>query len=233
MWVPGGLRSSERHQELARDPGYRVLLVAMTPAQVAPPGFRAPGEEAALVTRLKAGEDGAFEELVRQHGPRMYAVALRYLSQEADAQDALQDALLSAYRGIGGFSGDSRLGTWLHRVTVNAALMRIRSRARRHEESAESAAFDEAASRESGEVPAANPSDALSRAEMRQRVRLAIARLPEIYRTVLMLRDIEGIELKEIGVLLGIGLSTVKIRLHRGRHVLRQLLASARQEARR
>src|SRR5207253_1232769 len=122
-----------------------------------------------------------------------------------------------------------RLGTWLHRVTVNAALMRIRSRARRHEESAESAAFDEAASRESGEVPAANPSDALSRAEMRQRVRLAIARLPEIYRTVLMLRDIEGIELKEIGVLLGIGLSTVKIRLHRGRHVLRQLLAAARQ----
>ena len=82
-------------------------------------------------------------------------------------------------------------------------------------------------------MPAANPSDALSRAEMRQRVRLAIARLPEIYRTVLMLRDIEGIELKEIGVLLGIGLSTVKIRLHRGRHVLRQLLASARQEARR
>src|SRR5258707_818341 len=82
--------------------------------------------EATLIARLKAGEEAAFEELVRRHGPRMYAVARRYLPQEADAQDALQEALLCAYRGIGTFAGGSRLDTWLYRVTVNSSLMRIR-----------------------------------------------------------------------------------------------------------
>ena len=175
---------------------------------------------------MKAGEGRAFEELVRTEGPRMYAVALRYLPHEADAEDALQDALLNAFRGIGSFAGDSRLSTWLHRVTVNAALMRIRGRARRREASADPAGLEETAAQ-----AGSDSNDPVARAEIRDRVRSAIARLPESYRTVLMLRDIEGIHLEEMGRLLGVGLSTVKARLHRARHALRASVGSGFEEA--
>jgi RNA polymerase sigma-70 factor (ECF subfamily) len=183
--------------------------------------------EAALVERLKGGDDVAFEELVRTHGPRMYAVARRYLPEEADAQDALQDALLSAYRGIGAFAGDSRLGTWLHRVTVNAALMRIRSRSRRKDSAVDDATLEAAAARNPGARMALSASEVLSNEETRAKVRSCLSRVPEPYRAVVMLRDVEGLELKEIGRLAGIGLSAVKVRLHRGRLALRGLLAEA------
>src|SRR5690349_6747188 len=91
-------------------------------------------EESALVSALRAGDAAAFEQVVRQYGPRLLAVARQILGNEDDAQDALQHALLTAVRSIGSFEGKSRLSTWLHRVVVNAALMRLRSRKRKREQ---------------------------------------------------------------------------------------------------
>src|SRR5262245_24166395 len=96
-----------------------------------------PPEEADLVAGLRAGEPAAYERLVRDHLPRLLAVTGRILGNEADARDAVQDAFLSAFRAIQSFDGASRVGTWLHRIAVNAALMKLRSRARRPEQSIE------------------------------------------------------------------------------------------------
>jgi RNA polymerase sigma-70 factor (ECF subfamily) len=179
--------------------------------------------ETSLLEQLRRGEEEAFETLVRTYGPRLLAVARRYLPREADAEDALQDALLNVHRSIASFQGESRLGTWLHRVTVNAALMRIRARNRRPDPSPDSLGWQALAARE-GPVWAFSPTEALSRSEVRFRLQDGMARLPEGIRAVVRLRDIEGIDLREIATLLGIGLSTVKSRLHRGRSALRACL---------
>ena len=92
-----------------------------------------PAEEAELLAGLRAGDPSAYERLVRDHLPRLLAVTGRILGNEADAQDAAQDAFLSAFKAIGAFDGASRVGTWLHRIAVNAALMKLRRRARRPE----------------------------------------------------------------------------------------------------
>jgi RNA polymerase sigma-70 factor (ECF subfamily) len=190
----------------------------------APSGVRTavPDAEAELVRRLQAGDESAFAELVRTYGPRMLAAARRFLPREADAADVLQDAFLSVFRGVGGFVGGSRLSTWLHRVTVNAALMRIRARSRRPEVQAEESLLFQSSRRPvAGSPPAV---DALGRGEILDCVRKGLARLPEEIRAVVRLRDIEGMELREISGLLGVCCSTVKTRLHRGRMALRGLL---------
>jgi RNA polymerase sigma-70 factor (ECF subfamily) len=187
------------------------------------PSVPAAAAEAELLERLRRGDEEAFETFVRTYGPRMLSVARRYLPREADAEDALQDALLLAHRNLASFQGGSRLGTWLHRVTVNASLMRIRSRSRRPEPSPDNPGWQALASKE-GPVWAASPLEALSRAEIRRRLQDGLAGLPEGIRAVVRLRDIEGVELREIGNLLGIGVSTVKSRLHRGRSALRACL---------
>ncbi len=104
----------------------------------APPkiGADRSGEDG-LLERLRSGDDAAFEQLVREHGGRMLAVARRFLRQEEDARDAVQDAFLSAYRALEDFEGNARLSTWLHRIVVNAALMKLRTRRRKPERSIE------------------------------------------------------------------------------------------------
>src|SRR5262249_13559072 len=94
-------------------------------------------DDDALVERLRAGESEAFEELVRMYGGRLLAVARRYMRTEEDAQDVVQTAYLNAFRALSQFEGSCQLSTWLHRIVVNAALMRLRSRRRRPEESIE------------------------------------------------------------------------------------------------
>lgn len=192
------------------------------PGAVPPP----PPEEGDLIRRLKAGEEPAFEELVRLHGPRMLAVARRFLPREADAEDALQDAFLSVFRAIARFEGGSRLSTWLHRVTVNAALMRIRSRSRRPETVVDEPVLQRARDPKGAALTTQPASEEVSRAELRECVRAGLARLPEEMRAVVRLRDIEGMDLREIAHVLDIGLSTVKTRLHRGRVALRDGLSA-------
>lgn len=187
---------------------------------------QAAAEEAALVARLRARDEVAFEELVRLHGQRMLAVARRFFSNDADAQDALQDAFLSVHRAVPDFAGDCRLGTWLHRIVVNSSLMRLRTRRRRPEVSMDR--LDAEAGVE-GSLAAARPEPrtsvhSMAQAETRVRVRACIDRIPEAYRTVLLLRDIEGMPILEVCRVLAASAGTVKMKLHRARHMLRGLL---------
>lgn len=183
--------------------------------------------EAHLLARLRRGEDAAFTQLVRQYSSRLLATARRMLGNEHDAQDALQEAFLSAFKAMDQFSGTAKLSTWLHRIVMNAALMKLRSRRRKPEESIEELLprFDEQGEWSNRVVSWETPSEALlQRQETRALVRRCIDRLPDTYRTMLLLRDIEELETEEAAHLLGITTNAVKIRLHRARQALRTLL---------
>lgn len=184
-------------------------------------------DEAELLAELRAGSERAYSELVRRHGGRLLAVARRILRSDEEALDAVQDALIQAFRNLDGFAGQARLSTWLHRITVNAALMRIRRRRSRPEEPIDSllpAFVEDGHSAVQFRDWDESPESALARAEVRAAVRAAIDRLPESYRTVLVLRDIEELETAEVAELLGITANAVKIRLHRARQALRTML---------
>jgi RNA polymerase sigma-70 factor (ECF subfamily) len=185
-----------------------------------------PGTEAQLVDRLRRQEDAACEELVRAHGGRLLSVARRMLRNEDDARDCVQEGFISAFRAIQRFNGDCRLSTWLHRIVVNAALMKIRTRSRRPEESIEDMLprFIEDGHHAEPTSEWGSASMLLEQRETRERVRAAIDQLPESYRTVLLLRDIEELDTAEVAQLLGLTPNTVKIRLHRARQALAKLL---------
>ena len=184
-------------------------------------------DEAALLARMQAGADDAFEACVRQHCGQMLAVARRILHNDEDANDAVQDAFLSAFKGISQFKGQSRLGTWLHRIVVNAALGRLRSRQRHPEKSIEDLLphFGEGEHQLDPPAPWKAASETvLQRQETRALVQNCISQLPESYRTVLILRDIEGMDTEEAARMLETSLGVVKTRLHRARQALRALL---------
>jgi RNA polymerase sigma-70 factor (ECF subfamily) len=183
-------------------------------------------DEASLIARLRVGEPGAFEAMVRRYGGRMLAVARRLLHNEEDASDAVQDAFLSAFKAAGQFHGQSGLATWLHRITINASLMRLRTRRRLHERPIDDLLpkFHGDGHFEEPAIPWPDVPTLLARRETRDAVRQEIDRLPETYRTVLVLRDLEGLDTEETAGLLGESTSTVKSRLHRARQALRTLL---------
>ena len=184
-------------------------------------------EENDLVAALKKGDDSAFEQVVRQFGPRMLAVARRFLTNEADAQDAVQDAFLSAFRGIEGFQEGAKLSTWLHRIVVNAALMKLRTRRRHPETPIEDLLpkFQSDGHREGAPIDWAGAEDTSVLDRETQRViRSKIDELPESYRTVLLLRDIEERSTAETAEALGMTETAVKTRLHRARLALRHLI---------
>jgi RNA polymerase sigma-70 factor, ECF subfamily len=186
-----------------------------------------PGSDALLLERLRSGDEAAFEELVRANGGRLLAVARRLLRDDEDARDAVQQAFLSAFRALSTFHGQSLLSTWLHRIVVNEALMKLRSRGRRPEESIERwlPRFLEDGHHASPLSDSQFPVDALLvQREVRLQVREAIDRLPETHRTVLLLRDIEQMDTAETAELLGLSPNAVKLRLHRARQALAQLL---------
>ena len=196
-------------------------------AALPPESSTPPIAEAELVERLRAGDEEAFAELLRTHGGRLLATARRLMNSDADAQDAFQDGMLSAFRSIDRFEGQSRLGTWLHRIVVNAALMRLRSASRRREESIEELLPTYTQGGHLREYPQRwdAPADALvQREEVRAAVRAAIAQLPDKYRIPLLLRDIEGLDTRTVAESLEITPNAVKIRLHRARLALRTLI---------
>lgn len=184
--------------------------------------------EEALAKGLRAGDPAAFERIVRTYGGRLLAVTRRILHDEELARDAVQDAFVSAYRARKTFAASARVSTWLHRIAVNAALMKLRTQ-RRHPETS----IDELlpSFRDDGHFAQSfvswdEPVDvAIGRRETAEFVRSAIDKLPESYRTVLMLRDIEGLDTDEAAKMLGITTNAVKIRLHRARLALRSLIA--------
>lgn len=183
--------------------------------------------ETALIAALRAGEEQAFEQLVREHGGRMLAVARRFLGCEHEAGDAVQEAFLSAFRSIESFAGESRLGTWLHRIVVNVCLMRLRAARSRPAVSIDALlpVFEEDG-HHARPISAWNaaPSEPVEVDETRARVRACIQELPEPYRVVLLLRDIEELDTAETAKRMGISQAAVKVRLHRARQALRTLL---------
>jgi RNA polymerase sigma-70 factor (ECF subfamily) len=186
------------------------------------------GTEAQLVAGLRAGNDAAFEHLVRAYGGRLLAVTRRLLGHEEDARDAVQETFLRAFRSLGSFEGGSLLSTWLHRIAVNTALMKLRSRRRKPEEPIDALLpgfREDGHFEERFQAWTEPPDDEAARREQAALVREAIDRLPEHYRTVLLLRDIEELGTSEVAEQLGVTPNAVKLRLHRARQALRTLLA--------
>lgn len=184
-------------------------------------------DESALLARLRAGEEAAYGEMLRAYSGRLMAVARRYLRNDEDVRDAVQDAFLSAFRSIDRFAGGSQLYTWLHRIQVNACLMKLRTKRRKPEESIEDLLprFDAGGHQVEPAPLWQEPAEReIERRETRELVRRAIDRLPESYRTVLLLRDIEDVSTEETADLMGISPNAVKIRLHRARQALRTLI---------
>ena len=187
--------------------------------------------EADLVEALRAGAPEAYERFVRAHVSRVKAVAERYLRNEEDANDVVQETFLSAFKAIRRFEGKAQLSTWLHRIAVNAALMKLRTLERQGKENAEEE-LDELLPRFVGLGAHASaqrafeelPEDGVARAETRAFVRECIDKLPHVYRTALLLRDIEGYENEEVARHLEITVNAAKIRVHRARQALRTLL---------
>jgi RNA polymerase sigma-70 factor (ECF subfamily) len=193
-----------------------------------------PIQETELLTALRAGREEAFETLVRAHSGRMLSVCRRILRSEEDAKDVVQEAFVSAFRGISSFEGTCLLGTWLHRIAVNASLMRLRSKKRRPEESIEDllpAFRDDGHAKVEPRDWSASALQLVESRETREFVRGCIDQLPEMYRVVLLLRDIEELDTAEAAEVLGVNEGVVKVRLHRARHALRRLLAARFEEA--
>ena len=180
-----------------------------------------------LLAALKSGDEQAFETLVRLYGGRMLAVARRFVRNDDDAQDVVQTAYLSAFRSVGQFEGQCLVGTWLHRIVVNTALMKLRSRRRKPETSIDELlpAFQEDGHHVEQFSDWCAPADELiERAETRAMVRACIDRLPDNYREILILRDIEELSTEESARALRMTPTAVKVRLHRARQALSTLL---------
>ena len=172
----------------------------------APPSAAA---EDALIARARAGDHEAFHELYALHVNRIYGLCLRLTGNVREAEARCQDAFVQAWQGLAEFRGESRFGTWLHRIAVNAALAHRRRASRWWRRVEEGGRSD----------PAVTGNGAL-----RQDLRRAVARLPERARRVLVLHDIEGYSHAEIAQRMGIAIGTCKAQLHRARRLLREWL---------
>jgi RNA polymerase sigma-70 factor, ECF subfamily len=193
------------------------------------PKTKPPGTDAILLAGLRNGDQQAFEEMVRRFGGRLLATARRYLRSEADACDALQDAFLCAFKSIDTFKGDSQLSTWLHRILVNSALMHLRAKRSFAEGDGGEIdellpRFDTAGNWMDERIHSAPAHVLVEASETRAMVRRCIDLLPDNYRIVLILRDIEELATEEVANLLDVTPSNVKVRLHRARQALKVLL---------
>lgn len=178
--------------------------------------------ERAICEGLRRGEDHAFELVFRRYGARMVATARRLLGNEEDARDAVQEAMLAAFKAAGRFEGGSQVGTWLHRIVVNASLMRLRTRRRKPETSIEDLLPSFAADGHrvlpvNDDVPA---DEALVHAEQLTLLRACVDELPDGYRQVYVLREIEELSSEEVAMAMGLTPNAVKIRLHRARQAI-------------
>src|SRR5262249_15970529 len=167
-----------------------------------------PGETA-WVRQLQAGDNDAYERLIRTFGPRMLAVARRYVNRQEDAEDVVQTAFCSAFTAIGGFRQGAGLGTWLHRIVVNAALIHLRRKRRPAEEPIDQLLprFLDDGHRDLSLEPLVSAHafvDSLGQGEARALLREAVAQLPASYRMVFLLRDVEERSTEETARLLGI-----------------------------
>jgi RNA polymerase sigma-70 factor (ECF subfamily) len=183
-------------------------------------------DEQQVLSGLRRGDDEAYEQVFRRYGGRMLSTARRLLGNDEDARDAVQEAMLSAFKAVGRFEGGAQIGTWLHRIVVNAALMRMRSRRRKPEASIEDLLPDYQADghrllKAEGDP---YPDEQLEKAQLLALLRSCVDDLPEGYRQVYLLRDVEELSNEEVALAMGLTPNAVKIRLHRARQALMTLV---------
>jgi RNA polymerase sigma-70 factor (ECF subfamily) len=182
--------------------------------------------EGALIARVLGGEKELFLELIRPYEKLVYVTIFAILKNESEAEDSAQETMISAYRNLKSFRGEAKFSTWLVTIAMNEARKRLRKTKTAAEDS-----LDEP--REDGEgdyTPAVLtdwreiPLAALERKELKEKLREAVRMLPEKYREVFVLRDIEELNQEETGAALGINVTLVKVRLHRARMMLQKTL---------
>lgn len=184
-----------------------------------------PSEETLLVTAARSGDIGAFESLVRRYDRNVFRIAQHITQNREDAEDVVQDAFLKAYQNLGQFQGQSKFYTWLVRIAVNEALMRLR---RRRPERMIS--IDEDVKTEEDSMPreiadwSPNPEQQYTQAELKDILGKTIQGLPPSFRTVFVLRDVEGLSTEETASALELSVPAVKSRLLRARLQLRERL---------
>jgi RNA polymerase sigma-70 factor, ECF subfamily len=180
-----------------------------------------------LLGLVRAGNKFATERFIRLNAAWMLAVARRYLKDEGLAEDCVQESLLSALRNLDKFEQRCEVKTWLHRIVVNYCLMKLRSALRAQEQPIDHLLPEFDANGGRVETPwsqVATPDEALEQRQMSALVRTKISELPDGYRIVLLLRDIEELSTQEVAELLGLSGAAVKVRLHRARSALKKLI---------
>ena len=183
--------------------------------------------EAALISRILAGENELFHELIRPYERLVYVTIFAILKNETEAEDGAQETMISAFRHLKSFRGDAKFSTWLVTIAMNEARKRLRKGKVVKEDSLDATAEDHhgadytpAVLTDWREIPL----EALEKKELREKLREAVASLPEKYREVFVLRDIEELNQEETAAALGINVTLVKVRLHRARMMLQKAL---------
>ena len=182
--------------------------------------------ESGLIARILAGEKELFHELIRPYERMVYLTLFSIIKNETDAEDGAQEAIINAYRHLASFRGDAKFSTWLTTIAINEGRKRLRKSKGAGEESIE----EQQEAHEGDYTPAPLtdwreiPLEALERKELREALRVAVAELPDIYREVFTLRDLEELNIEETARALGINIGAVKVRLHRARMMLQKRL---------
>jgi RNA polymerase sigma-70 factor (ECF subfamily) len=181
--------------------------------------------EAEMIAAILAGDTQLYHELIRPHERSVYMMALSFMKNEADAEDVAQEAFLKAFRNLSKFRAEAKFGTWLISITLNEARSRLRRQATIRMESLdeppdEGGTVSPALLRDWREIP----SETLERQEVRKLLQSAVEGLPEIYRQVFLLREVEDFNINETALALNISVPSVKVRLHRARMMLQKQL---------
>ncbi|WP_245536309.1 sigma-70 family RNA polymerase sigma factor [Terriglobus saanensis] len=183
-------------------------------------------DEQQMIAAILAGDARLFHELIRPYERSVYAMAFSFLRNEADAEDAAQEAFLKAFHNLASFRGESKFGTWLVSIVLNEARSRLRRKSAvriesLNEDPDEPGHVSPALLRDWREIP----SEALERQEIKLLLQEAVTSLPEIYREVFVLRDVEELSIVEAAEILQVSIGAIKVRLHRARLMLQKSLA--------
>jgi RNA polymerase sigma-70 factor (ECF subfamily) len=182
--------------------------------------------ESAMIAAILAGDTQLYHELIRPYERSVYMMALSYMKNDADAEDVAQEAFVRAFRNLASFRAEAKFSTWLISIALNEARSRLRRQSIVRMDS-----LDEPPAEDKGASPALLrdwreiPSDAVERDEVRRLIQVAVENLPEIYRQVFLLRDVEELNINETAEALNISVPSVKVRLHRARMMLQKQLA--------
>ena len=185
--------------------------------------------EAELIQQSCAGSIDAFEQLILLYEKRVYTIAYKYMGNHEDANDMAQEALIKAYQSIGSFRGEAAFGTWLGKITANRCLDELRKRKKLQTTSLEDTLeLEEGSVKKELESPAATPEEHAVQRETAAYMQMLIGKLKEEYRTVIVLREIEGYSYEDIADMLSCSVGTVKSRISRARQYLRECILADR-----